>query len=174
MARPVKTKKVHKVSLHSRAARRETSPSLNVDKSILNAEPPTKEKAVNHASIYAGISKKKKGKPLTRQQRLRQEKGMERAEQNLDKLSKKVADSHFREKKVKTRNAAWEELNEKVMPKPAEKAQIKKDDLDVLSDDEAGVPLNDEELSDGRSEVIGEGAFKEDAALPEEDVDEVL
>lgn len=92
------------VSSHSRAARRAASPSLDVDKSILDIKAPEKDTNISYGNTYAGISKKKKSKPLTRQQRLRQEKGMERASNNLDKLSKKVADSQFREKKVKNRN----------------------------------------------------------------------
>ncbi|KAG8631656.1 hypothetical protein KVT40_000796 [Elsinoe batatas] len=116
MARVAKSKKNRDISVHSRAARRAASPSLDVDKSILDTK--TEKESGGHASAYGGILKKKKQKPLSRQQRLRQEKGMERAEQNLDKLSKKVADSHFREKKVKTRNAAWDDLNEKIAVKP--------------------------------------------------------
>ena len=48
---------------------------------------------------------------MTRQQRLRLEKGMERAEQNSDKLLQKVADSRSREKKVKTRNVSGAETD---------------------------------------------------------------
>ncbi|KAF2156642.1 hypothetical protein K461DRAFT_272704, partial [Myriangium duriaei CBS 260.36] len=103
------------VSVRSRAARRAASPSIDVDKSILNAERPREDASggYTYSGSYGGVEKKKKQKKLSRQQRLRLEKGMEKAEQNSDKLSKKVADSRSREKKVKTRNAPWEELNEK-------------------------------------------------------------
>jgi len=43
---------------------------------------------------------------MSRQQRLRQEKGLEKAEQNLDKLSKKIEDSTAREKVIKSRGVS--------------------------------------------------------------------
>jgi len=51
----------------------------------------------------AGISKKKKAKPMTRQQRLRQEKGMERADANSDKLATKLVKSLKKAKTVDVR-----------------------------------------------------------------------
>lgn len=55
---------------------------------------------------YGGITKKHNTKRMTRQQRLRREKGIERHEQNEDKLLKKVADSKLRGKLVKGRNVS--------------------------------------------------------------------
>lgn len=90
-------------SLHSRAARRETSPSADVDKSLKSmprVETPTKQPVINHA----GISKKKsKTKALTRAQKLRQQKGIERAESVMDQLETKISKSIGRAKAVNAR-----------------------------------------------------------------------
>ena len=82
-------------SLHSRASKRLTSPTLNLDKSLTSLKPPAQSQnqrpsilAVHHG---AGISKKKaKGKALSRAQKRRQEKGLERAEIVMDQTEKKV------------------------------------------------------------------------------------
>ena len=74
-----------------------------------------------HSAQNAGISKKKKTKQLTRQQKLRQQRGLENAERNLDKHEKKVADSKTRGKKVQARRVVWEELNEKIEGKESQK-----------------------------------------------------
>lgn len=52
----------------------------------------------------AGITKRKLGKPLKRQQRRRQEKGMERAEAVMDKVAKKVEKGKAKERVVKERS----------------------------------------------------------------------
>ena len=57
--------------------------------------------AVHHG---AGITKRRAGKPLRRQQRLRHEKGMERAEAVMDKVAKKVENGKAKEKVVKERS----------------------------------------------------------------------
>lgn len=91
------------VSVHSRAARRAASPSLDLDKSITSIKAPVEDKPKFLGAQNGGISKKKKAKPMTRQQRLRHERGLERADANLSKLEKKVANSKDRNKKVKAR-----------------------------------------------------------------------
>jgi len=93
------------VSVHSRAARRAASPSIDVDKSILSAKAPEDETSKSKflGVQNAGISKKKKAKPMTRQQRLRQEKGMERADANSDKLATKLVKSFKRAKAIDVR-----------------------------------------------------------------------
>ncbi|CRG84429.1 hypothetical protein PISL3812_01717 [Talaromyces islandicus] len=100
-------------SLHSRAARRETSPSADVDKSLKSmprVEAPAKQPLI-HA---AGISKKKsKTKAMSRAQRLRQQKSIERAESVMDQLETKVAKSIGKAKAVNARKAQWEDLNSK-------------------------------------------------------------
>ncbi|TKX21003.1 hypothetical protein C1H76_6854 [Elsinoe australis] len=180
MAKVAKSKKTREVSSHSRAARRAASPSLDVDKSILDIKAPEKDTNVSYGGAYAGISKKKKSKPLTRQQRLRQEKGMERASNNLDKLSKKVADSQFREKKVKNRNAAWEELNEKVATKTGATGLRNKGEVDVEERD-SDVDVNNDTASRRAADHDIAQAPMASATIPTDDtaedeveVDEVL
>lgn len=95
-------------SKHSRAARRAASPSLDVDKSITTL-PRAQETTVQRESVLleranSGISKKQsKSKAKTRAQRLRQQKGMERAEAVVDQLEKKVTKSVGRAKAIKNR-----------------------------------------------------------------------
>lgn len=93
-------------SVHSRAARRGNSPS-DADKSLESVprvEVPTKPSSVLAVHANAGISKKKsKGKNVTRAQRLRQQKGIERAETVMDQLESKVAKSVGRAKSISAR-----------------------------------------------------------------------
>lgn len=94
-------------SSNSRAARRAASPSLDVDRSLTSlprAESPT----VQRPSILAeratsGVQKKQKPKTMSKAQRLRQQKVMERAEAVLDQMEIKVAKSANREKNIKAR-----------------------------------------------------------------------
>mgnify|MGYP000871623768 CR=1 FL=1 len=91
------------VSTRSRAARREASPGINLDKSI-TSEKTTKEPTEYYSGAHdAGISKKKKQKPLTRAQRMRKEKGLERAEANMDVLHTKKAKSFVRARRIDDR-----------------------------------------------------------------------
>lgn len=57
---------------------------------MLRVEAPTKAIGVLAAHANAGISKKKVNKKITRSQRLRQEKGIERGETLFDRLEAKV------------------------------------------------------------------------------------
>ncbi|KAK5232762.1 hypothetical protein LTR16_012704, partial [Cryomyces antarcticus] len=52
----------------------------------------------------AGISKRKKQKPMSRQQRLRHQKGLERADIVIDKTEKKIAKSAIKGKVFKERS----------------------------------------------------------------------
>lgn len=82
-------------SLHSRASKRLTSPTIDLDIFLTSLKAPAQSSnqrpsvlAVHHG---AGISKKKaKGKALSRAQKKRQERGLERAEMVMDKTEKKV------------------------------------------------------------------------------------
>lgn len=95
-------------SRHSRAARREVSPSVDVDKSLRSA-PRAESTVIQRESVLseranAGVTKKQlKPKALSRAQRQRQQKGMERAEMVMDQLEKKVDNSVNRGKSVKAR-----------------------------------------------------------------------
>ncbi|KAL2865106.1 Alb1 domain-containing protein [Aspergillus lucknowensis] len=105
-------------SKHSRAARRAASPSLDIDKSLTSL--PRAEKTVLHRESIltdranSGISKKQsKPKVKSRAQRLRQQKGIDRAEAVMDQHEVKVAKSVNRAKTVKSRRADWSDLNGK-------------------------------------------------------------
>ncbi|KAF2486133.1 Alb1-domain-containing protein [Neohortaea acidophila] len=109
--------KAREQSVHSRAARRQATPPPT---SSLAAKQSAQDVAAQpwiHHAQNAGIAKKKKAKPLTRQQRLRHQRGMENAARNVDRLEKKVAESKRRGRKVRDRRTEWEELNGKVEAK---------------------------------------------------------
>jgi hypothetical protein len=92
----------------SRAARRAASPSLDLDKSVTSlprAESPTAQKpSILADRANAGVQKKqKKNDKISRAQRVRQQKGMDRAEAVLDRLEIKKAKSMARGKTVNAR-----------------------------------------------------------------------
>ncbi|KAL3474124.1 Alb1-domain-containing protein [Aspergillus californicus] len=105
-------------SKHSRAARRAASPSLDLDKSLTSL-PRAEKTELHRESILAdranaGVSKKQaKPKSKSRMQRLRHQKGMDRAEAVLDQMDIKKAKSIVRAKNVKTRAGEWADLNKK-------------------------------------------------------------
>jgi len=136
-----KTAKLRKTkasnSIRSRAARRATSPSLNVEKSLLNIPAPEDvdsipltakeklDKAISEISMrapgqepgrgYAGVGKKsKRGTKLTSKQRRRREKGTVMAERVASRFEKKVQESVGRSKVAVSRKGAWDELNSKI------------------------------------------------------------
>ncbi|PVI02396.1 hypothetical protein DM02DRAFT_612950 [Periconia macrospinosa] len=122
MAKTAKLKKKQQPAPHSRAARRALSPtdpslvkSTTTNTTQRSTSPTDASTAKPHilAAKNAGIQKRasKNGKQLTRAQRQRQLKGMERAEHNMDKLEVKVMKSVGKEKKVKERSKGWEEVN---------------------------------------------------------------
>ncbi|EEQ89940.2 uncharacterized protein BDCG_05060 [Blastomyces dermatitidis ER-3] len=118
MAKTPKLKaKITSKSLRSRAVKRAVSPTdESLLKSLPRAEPiPTFKPHVLSAQHNAGITKKSKSKQLTRAQRRRQEKGMERAEFVMDKTEKKIAKSLGKGRVVKERRATWEEMNRKAL-----------------------------------------------------------
>ncbi|KAI9375239.1 Alb1-domain-containing protein [Aspergillus egyptiacus] len=125
-------------SKHSRAARRAESPSLDLDKSLTSL-PRAEKTELYRESILAdranaGVSKKQsKPKAKSRAQRLRQQKGMDRAEATLDRLEKKVAKSENRAKTVKSRRADWNDLNKKATKFEA-LAEATNDDDDAMVD----------------------------------------
>ncbi|KAF2398622.1 hypothetical protein EJ06DRAFT_583300 [Trichodelitschia bisporula] len=104
-------------SVHSRAARRAESPSLNTDKSLKTVTPPSSKPRAPVFNNDSGI-KKKKAKALKRQQKVRQQKLMERADIVNEQLVAKVQKSIGRFKTVKGRSKDWEDLNKKLAPKP--------------------------------------------------------
>lgn len=139
------------VSVHSRAARRE-EPKTEVAK---GATVESDYKPWLHSTQSGAIQKKPKKKVLTRAQKARQQKGIEKAEQDAEKLEKKIADSKKSAKNIKARAADWDDLNEdvvakkdafrKVKPDQSEKPVAKhvgdRDGDEVLPDLDATVPI---------------------------------
>lgn len=95
----------------SRAARRATSPSLNTDKSIKEAPRATDATPVLAPYHGAGIHKKIKNKRLSRAQRVRHSRGMQRGQEVQDQLQAKVADAKSRLRQRQGRRALWEDIN---------------------------------------------------------------
>ncbi|KAI0533258.1 Alb1-domain-containing protein [Xylaria digitata] len=119
MAKGTISKKKKAPSLHSRAARRVTSPSIDTDKSLKNVQPPPKSAdhrpsvlAIHHG---AGVSKKQKtGRAMSSKARKRFEKAQDRAVANMDRLEKKVALSKVQSRAIQGRRKAWEEINQDI------------------------------------------------------------
>ncbi|KAF2964455.1 hypothetical protein GQX73_g9109 [Xylaria multiplex] len=119
MAKGAISKKKKAPSVHSRAARRATSPSIDTDKSLKNVQPPPKSAdhrpsvlAIHHG---AGISKKQKtGRAMSSKARKRFEKAQDRAVANMDRLEKKVALSKGQSRAIQGRRKAWEEINQDI------------------------------------------------------------
>ncbi|CAA9959585.1 hypothetical protein PTMSG1_03002 [Pyrenophora teres f. maculata] len=181
MAKTAKVKK-RQVTVHSRAARRAASPSLNLDKSAQkpahttrdSASPSRPSKVNPHALAAkdAGIQKKqRKSGNMTRAQRLRYQKGLERAEDNMEKLEKKRMKSLGKEKKIKERAKGWEDVNGEGLKKSKKEHMVEEVEAEEMRGD--GGWVSDEEMdeevggagaTDG--EVKGEGK-KVDTAVPE-------
>lgn len=111
--------RVAEVSVHSRAARRAASPP---PKTKGGAVAETEYKPWLHSVQNGGIAKKKT-KQLTRQQKLRQQRGVEKADVTNAKLEKKVEDSKGRARRVQARRADWEALNEEAAGKSVKGAK---------------------------------------------------
>ncbi|KAL9096820.1 MAG: hypothetical protein Q9165_000784 [Trypethelium subeluteriae] len=145
-----KTPKIKKrpVSLRSRAARRDASPSLDTDKSLKNVEPPV-ETPQFHANVLGvrdgGITKKTKQNPMSRQQRLRHQKGLERADRNVDKLDKKLATSVQKRKK-----ANWDDLNGLIAK------QIKADQPNKTAEDGRDDAIVDAPMANAEDMIVHE------------------
>ncbi|KAL2135064.1 hypothetical protein VTI74DRAFT_9880 [Chaetomium olivicolor] len=124
-------------SLHSRAARRASSPSINTDKSLKDVRPPQesvdRRPAVLAAHHSGGVTKKaKSGRKavLSSKARRRQEKSMDRAEAVMDRTALKVQKSKGHAKVINSRKKTWDEINKEVFgaeeqPKLSKKAKAK-------------------------------------------------
>ncbi|QDS77307.1 hypothetical protein FKW77_004589 [Venturia effusa] len=115
MGKIAKPKK--KASLHSRAARRAESPSLNIDKSLKTIKPPESNPHVHifsNSAVHNSGIRKKKAKPLKRSQKIRQQKGIERADIVKEQNDTKLVKSLDKLRTVKERAKAWETLNPKL------------------------------------------------------------
>lgn len=105
-------------SIHSRAARRATSPSINTDKSLKDVKPPS-ESVNNRPSVLgihqsAGVSKKvKRGRKsvLSTKARKRHTRGLERAEEIVDRTALKVQKSKLSAVGIEARKKGWDDVN---------------------------------------------------------------
>ncbi|KAJ8125203.1 hypothetical protein O1611_g8437 [Lasiodiplodia mahajangana] len=144
MAKGTISKKRKVPSLHSRAARRATSPGIDTDKSLKNAKPPP-ESIDHRPSILAihhdaGVSKKqKKGRALSSKARKRHEKAQDRAAAIMERTEKKVALSKGQSRTIQSRRKAWEEINHNSRVEPKGNARLEEDNTDKSEfDDEMG------------------------------------
>ncbi|PSS00744.1 Alb1-domain-containing protein [Coniella lustricola] len=111
-------KKVKPPSIHSRAARRATSPSINTDKSLKAVQAP--EESLNQRPSVLGIHqnagvskriKRSRKSVLSSRARKRHERGLERAEEIVDRTANKVAKSKESARNIDSRRKAWDEIN---------------------------------------------------------------
>lgn len=104
-------------SVHSRAARRETSPGIDNDRSIKELSP-AREREVLQPSVLAaragaGVTKKasQRKSVLSARAKKRKEKGVDRAEAISARTSAKVEKSLESAKAMKVRRKTWDEVN---------------------------------------------------------------
>ncbi|KAI0447508.1 Alb1-domain-containing protein [Xylaria telfairii] len=155
MAKGAIAKKKKAPSLHSRAARRATSPGINTDKSLKNVQPPPD--SVDHRpSILAihhgaGVSKKQKtGRAMSSKARKRHEKAQDRAVTIMERTEKKVALSKGQSKTIQGRRKVWDEINQNIISSNNDKAEPKS----TASRDEDGT--DESEFDDEMGEAGGE------------------
>ncbi|KAI6245194.1 hypothetical protein HI914_06677 [Erysiphe necator] len=110
--------KTKTASVHSRAARRLTSPGIDLDKSIKNIQPPTfiKKSRPSLLEIHqsAGVSKKSKSRRktvLSAKAKRRYEKGLDHAVAVMQRTEKKVKKSKSKARIVHERSLDWDNLN---------------------------------------------------------------
>ncbi|KAH9999151.1 Alb1-domain-containing protein [Xylariaceae sp. FL0662B] len=119
MAKGTISKKKKGPSIHSRAARRATSPSIDTDKTLKDVRPPA-ESIDHRPSILAihhgaGVSKKTKtGRNASSKARRRHEKAQDRAAEFMEKNEKKVARSKGQARTIHSRRKAWDEINNQI------------------------------------------------------------
>ena len=117
---------------------------------------------------------------MTRAQRLRYQKGLERAEDNMDKLEKKRLKSVGKEKKVKERAKGWEDVNGEGVKKSKKEHAIEEIEAEGegwVSDEDMD-EIDAAAVEEGAGEVKVEGK-KIDTTVPESvsapvEVDEML
>ncbi|KAI0490607.1 Alb1-domain-containing protein [Xylaria cf. heliscus] len=155
MAKGTIAKKKKAPSLHSRAARRATSPGIDTDKSLKNVQPPP-ESVDHRPSILAihhgaGVSKKeKKGRAMSSKARKRHEKAQDRAAAIMERTEKKVALSKDQSRAIQSRRKVWDDINQNIVPSKNDKAGPK----GTASRDEDGT--DESEFDDEMGETGGE------------------
>ncbi|RDW88616.1 hypothetical protein BP6252_00648 [Coleophoma cylindrospora] len=160
MGKTAPPKKKGAASVHSRAAKRASSPSINTDKSLKEIKAP--EETKNRPSVLAvhqgaGVSKKSKNgrkAVLSAKAKRRQEKGLDRAEAVMDKKEIKIEKSRGKARNVQERAKAWEELNKKMIAK-----KLREEALDKENNE-------DEDWEDNKEDIQIEGTSTVEVAEP--------
>ncbi|KAI1406884.1 Alb1-domain-containing protein [Hypoxylon sp. FL1857] len=171
MAKGAISKKKKAPSIHSRAARRATSPSIDTDKSLKNVQPPA-ESVDYRPSVLAihqgaGVAKKtKKSRNMSSKARRRHEKGQDRAAAIMERTEQKIAKSKGQARTIQTRRKTWDEVNNQI---PADKkiSEVKVDNEDNQNDSEL-----DEEMDDTQAEKAIEGTASTDKATLQDAMEE--
>lgn len=139
-----KANKAAAVRKHSRAARRQTSPGIDLDKSLKAVRPPQESVNLRPTVLAAhhnsGVTKKNKKKQLSSKARKRQEKSMDRAEAIMDRTSTKVAKSHGKARVIESRKRTWDEVNVVALAEIGKELPTKKEkkaDKEKRAEDEA-------------------------------------
>ncbi|KAL2151972.1 hypothetical protein VTH82DRAFT_5156 [Thermothelomyces myriococcoides] len=118
-------------SIHSRAARRATSPSIDTDKSLKNVRPP--EESIDRrpavlAARHGGgaIKKAKSGRKavLSSKARRRREQSMSRAEVIMDRTAVKIQKSKGHAKAIHARKKTWDEINKEAFELTEEQRKL--------------------------------------------------
>ncbi len=148
-------------SLHSRAAKRETSPSIDTDKSLKIVKPPAESTSyrpsilsVHQGSGVVKASKNGRKAQLSARARRKQVKGLDRAEAVMDKTALRLEQSKMKALKIQERRKRWEDLNKKmIMEEPPQATPVsskeKLMDLDKDSVQTAAVPHLDSDVLSG-------------------------
>ena len=142
-------------SVHSRAARRATSPSIDTDKSLKDVKLPEVSSHyrpdVFGVQQGSGITKRaRKGRKavLSTKARKRQEKQLDRAEAVMDRTAKKIERSRGQMKNINTRKKNWDDVNKQIPGKPTKGAEK----LDQDEHERAAVAWETDEEMDGADE----------------------
>src|ERR1700760_558655 len=95
-------------SIHSRAARRAVSPTIQTPRHLRDLSPTPRQPT---KFSTGGITKRRKKVQLSHSQKQRAQKALERAGVMADRLEKKVSRSEGKGKIVKDRRSDWTEFN---------------------------------------------------------------
>jgi hypothetical protein len=154
-------------SVHSRAAKRASSPSIDTDKSLKNVKPPVEKRpAILAIHQGAGVTKKAKSgrkSVLSSRAKRRQDRGLDRAEAVLDKTEAKVEKSRGRARSVQARAKAWEEQNKRL----GDVLRLEEEEEEDVDDDDEGTQAGARRSRDKPASA------KETAWAQSEDVDMV-
>ncbi|KAK2602479.1 hypothetical protein N8I77_009007 [Diaporthe amygdali] len=164
-------------SIHSRAARRATSPSINTDKSLKDVKPPPESVDFRPSVLgihqNAGVTKKnKRGRKavMSTKARKRHERGLERAEEIVDRTSTKVNKSKKSASNIAERKKGWEDINAQAVEIAAAKAAGVNKFAGLADGDDEDV----EELDDEMWEAEKSTTVVADAPPPPQDDDEEI